>query len=760
MSGGPALSAIARRKAKIEAAAANASISTQKTDGISKAQVDTASSAIDTTSIPTLKRKAPAPPSRHSKIPTDQVTDSYSRKKARAHPYSQVIPAVEKPTPLDYTYERPYSPSRPFNSSEEEVITNAPTPEKTGTIYTSQQAAELGLPVRPNKNIPTITEKKNCFTLIPDDVDSVVGRRSATKIVLLNQGESLLFVGTMELTLLQGHIQLLGTTLSPSKTSHKIFAPRSHPIPVLDALGPTTNASFETLSQNGPQLISNLPKHIVEAISPSHVVLVLQELLTGVEQLGQVVRTFAGVFEPDVRDNHITQQVFKSAHLYRTESQFDSSFDFPDDWQQAIATILSVVSKEDPGTEGSFAYDAPVILVRGSKNSGKSTFSRVLANNLTSRYHSVAFIDCDLGQSEFTPGGMVSLNVLKTPVLGPPFTHDNPPRYAHFIGGNSPKTSPSHYLAALGDLAQRYQLELKYSESLNDENVDNDLTKNPGSVPLVINTQGWVKGLGADLLRSIEGLFTPTHIVEFQTPRISSSFDLFQAQPPSYSKDFGRDPSTNPCRLINLSPILPSSRSPRFSAADLRSLTLASYFYSRNHKDNHVDQSYSIACWDTSLSMRNIAPISIDIRSALESITIVSPTGDDVVQADISRAIVCGIVGLVVPDFPSKPAQMIYAQGALPPPPQNSRCIGLGFVRGASATHLHLLTPVPANQLRLCRILVLGELTMPVWAFLDPEKDTNEEDGLPFLQWGRSIAEEAGGERKRIRRNIMRRGQL
>jgi hypothetical protein len=49
---------------------------------------------------------------------------------------------------------------------------------------------------------------------------------------------------------------------------------------------------------------------------------------------------------------------------------------------------------------------------------------------------------------------------------------------------------------------------------------------------------------------------------------------------------------------------------------------------------------------------------------------------------------------------------------------------------------------------------------MPVWAFLEPEKDTQEENGLPFLQWGRSVAEDAGGERRRIRRNVMRRGQF
>jgi polynucleotide 5'-hydroxyl-kinase GRC3/NOL9 len=71
-----------------------------------------------------------------------------------------------------------------------------------------------------------------------------------------------------------------------------------------------------------------------------------------------------------------------------------------------------------------------VLLVKGQKNSGKSTFARMLVNRLSfryaadahhsnhahqlmSRYRRVAFLECDLGQSEFTPGGMVALNIIE-----------------------------------------------------------------------------------------------------------------------------------------------------------------------------------------------------------------------------------------------------------------------------------------------------------------------------------------------------------
>ncbi|CAE6524732.1 unnamed protein product [Rhizoctonia solani] len=756
MSGGPALSAVARRRAKIEAAATASSDSSPETNNTTDAPVDT--NLPLTPSLP-LKRKTSVRSLKQNGSSFGQNVESQSRKKLKTPQYPRVVQATEAPVLLDYPRKRPYSPSQPFDPSSDEEGPTPSVPDVSGVVYTNPQIAESDTAVSPAKNIPDLTEMKNCFTLTSEDAYSVTGRRTSAKIILLNQGESLMFVGTMELTLLQGSMRLLGTTLTPSRTSHRIFAPRFHPIPVLHALGQPGGASSQESSQK-ISLVSRLPGHVIKSISALHVVVAIQELVTGVEGLGQVVQPFTGVFEPDIRDRSITKQILESVYIYKSESQFDPSFHFPHDWQQAITSILSSIPGEKPSTGGNELCDAPVILVQGAKNSGKSAFSRLLANSLTNRYHRVAFIECDIGQSEFTPGGMVSLNLLKTPVFGPSFTHLSRPRYAHFVGANSPKTAPSHYLAALSDLAQRYQLEFKYPESLGDDTTDEEPVKISGSIPLVINTQGWVKGMGADLLCSINELFTPTHVVEFQLPHIPSLSESFRSRSVLFSEESNQNSFKNQDQSIKLLPIVPPSPS-RVSSADLRSLALASYFYGRSNDTNDGNASDSwITHWDTSLSLRSIAPITIDIHSTLESIAIIAPVGDDVVPTELSRAISCGIVGLVAPDSPSTPPETPYTQGGLPPSPQSSRCIGLGFIRGASATQLHLLTPVPVSQLRLCRMLVLGELAMPIWAFLEPEGSAIEENGLPFLQWGRSIAEDAGGERRRIRRNIMRRGQL
>lgn len=58
------------------------------------------------------------------------------------------------------------------------------------------------------------------------------------------------------------------------------------------------------------------------------------------------------------------------------------------------------------------------ILISGPVNSGKSTLARKLVNYLLSQIPCVAWLDCDMGQPEFTPPSVVSLHLLKKPITG------------------------------------------------------------------------------------------------------------------------------------------------------------------------------------------------------------------------------------------------------------------------------------------------------------------------------------------------------
>lgn len=62
---------------------------------------------------------------------------------------------------------------------------------------------------------------------------------------------------------------------------------------------------------------------------------------------------------------------------------------------------------------------APVVaLVKGPKRSGKSNLARAALNTLLQGYARVAWLETDLGQGEFAPGGVVGLWILDEPVFG------------------------------------------------------------------------------------------------------------------------------------------------------------------------------------------------------------------------------------------------------------------------------------------------------------------------------------------------------
>jgi polynucleotide 5'-hydroxyl-kinase GRC3/NOL9 len=233
----------------------------------------------------------------------------------------------------------------------------------------------------------------------------------------------------------------------------------------------------------------------------------------------------------------------------------------------------------------------PTVLTCGGKNAGKSTFGRYLVNRLLSeRRCPVAFLETDVGQSEFTPPGLVSLNVLAPgsgALLGPSPTHLMPPILSFFVGDVTPKTRPNLYMDSVRALLDEYsRLAPQYEEF--------------GGMPLVINTHGWVKGMGLDLMRAIASHAHPAHIVKFESrnpnrkfptpvvsamaaaPRVPTSLSLYSTT--SSTPSSVQPPDQTVHIMSPFAEAFPqlSSKSrdgpPRPSAASLRTMRLNNYF--------------------------------------------------------------------------------------------------------------------------------------------------------------------------------------
>ena len=70
--------------------------------------------------------------------------------------------------------------------------------------------------------------------------------------------------------------------------------------------------------------------------------------------------------------------------------------------------------------------------------------------------------------------GLVSLTYIRLPVFGLPHMHPSTPARSHYIGHLSPEWDPQRYVASVTDLAQWH-------------------AAHHGSVPLIVNTCGWIK---------------------------------------------------------------------------------------------------------------------------------------------------------------------------------------------------------------------------------------------------------------------------
>lgn len=244
----------------------------------------------------------------------------------------------------------------------------------------------------------------------------------------------------------------------------------------------------------------------------------------------------------------------------------------------------------------------------------------------------------------------------------------------------------------------------------------------------------------------------------------------------AFRQSDGPDPlEYNPSGAVyhELERVPPGDGALTLNAYDARGLSLMSYFHSTLHGED--------VFWSTNSSLCSMNPWEIQCRRAIDYIAISSAEGENVVPEELENALVGGIVGLIrsgVQDKRSISGGFPYVQGGELPPPPDSECIGIAFVRYASREEgiLHLITPVDGSLLAECRILVKGDIEMPASAMLSyesgVERNIEAADGtgsetlygiersrVPFLQWTTGV-QGAGGSKRRARRNVMRRGQM
>jgi polynucleotide 5'-hydroxyl-kinase GRC3/NOL9 len=198
-------------------------------------------------------------------------------------------------TPVLLTNKRRWSPSRVLDDSSDE--------ERAGD-YGEEGDVIMDNYTQPPTDNPYIlstfrpTLNQNMFFLTSDQAQNL--RISSSSIgpgtmLALGPGETLCLLGTYTFCVVQGSISLCGVTITASRRAHRVFAPRSSPLPILEGV-----SGIDMIGG----LKCNLPEPVCSVVGTHVALVLLQELRTGVESLGRVCRTFECVFVPSRWQNN------------------------------------------------------------------------------------------------------------------------------------------------------------------------------------------------------------------------------------------------------------------------------------------------------------------------------------------------------------------------------------------------------------------------------------------------------------------------
>ena len=404
------------------------------------------------------------------------------------------------------------------------------------------------------------------------------------------------------------------------------------------------------------------------------------------------------------------------------------------DWLGLVSRFKSIQS------ERSLA-----IIVCGPKGAGKSTFCRILANALLQKApvtekkdlandECVAFLDLDPGQPEYSPPGDLSLLRLRSWNLGPPFTHPtfglNQLVRAHHFGHISPREDPKNYLQLALDLLDHYRR----------------MAKAHRSCPLIINSAGWIQGIGLELISELILSLNLTDAIYMSTLGPEDVVDTLR-------EATGRSNAT----LHQL--VSQSSDFMTRTAADFRMMQTLSYFHM-----GEAEGSYNEMRWKPR-SLTTVAPLVIHYAGPKQAILALAILGDapnveflDSFLDGLFNGCVVGVVavgqsiGAVDREYSSAEGveeyqNMIEQDSDIPDPPpiqrttsempylsssnhhttsllspKRSHSLGQALIRGIDPTAktIHLLTPIPTRTLQTHSphiVLVRGTLDTPTWAY-------------------------------------------
>eukprot|EP01121_Diplochlamys_sp_Union-15-3_P011645 TRINITY_DN3394_c0_g1_i6.p1 TRINITY_DN3394_c0_g1~~TRINITY_DN3394_c0_g1_i6.p1 ORF type:complete len:523 (+),score=58.83 TRINITY_DN3394_c0_g1_i6:42-1571(+) len=312
--------------------------------------------------------------------------------------------------------------------------------------------------------------------------------RSVLLFLFKNKSVTIAGADNVKCSVPYGTVSILGFKMSSGEDikSYNLFAPHMDPA--------ITFSHVEDNEDKKKPVNGDIPKPVWQAIT---------KMIQTTNNIGAIIYLVQEkkVFQNSplrsefvVKDTSIFSHYESSLNLcIESPNTLHEAYTIPEAWESLKNDIVN------------FKYDGPKstsVMAIGAKNTGKSTFSRFIINSFLNLLPKVAYLECDLGQPLFNPPGLIALHVLTDPTIVTNFCSLLTPFSAIFTGDIKSSDKPTFYLQSIITLYERY------IKSVVQDGVQN--------VPLIINTPGWVLGMGLDLLTEITKCVQPTFFIQFK----------------------------------------------------------------------------------------------------------------------------------------------------------------------------------------------------------------------------------------------------
>ncbi|XP_043279847.1 polynucleotide 5'-hydroxyl-kinase NOL9 [Venturia canescens] len=501
------------------------------------------------------------------------------------------------------------------------------------------------------------------------------------------------FHGKLKLRVLWGAIRVYGYSVSSEsrKSTLSIYSPRAYSPVAIEAI--ETEMMDKGISNiwkileedcEDPKLAKSLQSD-VKAVEEGWAVLLLENFdnsLTNFLSMNFPHHLFPRVDDPS---NLSWRDSRRAEVVLQANLRFGISYDKIVIDSRGIDDVADAICYDWETKENSRT------VIAGGKGVGKSTMARYLVNKLLATSESVIFLDLDLGQTEFTPAACLSITIVDEPLLGPNFTHLKIPYFQFYLGSVDVTRCLEQYVDGVKKLVELLNEDSKLSHR-----------------PIVINTMGFCKGIGADLINYILKILLPTDVIQILSKRSKNNFnDTLSRQVIdrqslgwlTWTKDINRDRPTKH-RLHVIYSEAETSTGPAESwnleAHQQRELVMISYL-SQIIKAN---ESATSQLRSLVTSINAVTPYVVPFDALCVSIAgvyvsqILSIMNGNIVA-------LCGVnMESLVPKNLEDNLEGSYPRVLIRPP--LSTCYGFGILRGVDMEkeQLFINTPLPASLMK------------------------------------------------------------